>query len=189
MAPKIIAHRANLTGPDDSPTHSSENHPEQIQYILENTPYDIEIDVWYEENTNTFYLGHDAPTHPIPFSDPITFLNNDRFWIHAKNYPALSKLVFALPTHINIFSHDQDPVVLTSTRIPWVYPGQPIDQSAVIVMPERTPKAYTLEQLQQARAICTDYPHLYANLTAPQTPPQVSPSDIPDTPDEILQGL
>jgi len=165
MPPIIIAHRANLIGPDESSEKLIENNHLQIYKVLKSTPFDIEIDVWYDPNTSTFFLGHDEPIYPIT-QDPIAFFNNPRFWIHAKNYPALSKLIKILPPTIHIFSHDLDPVVLTSTRIPWVFPGKPVDQSSVIVMPERTPHAYTLEQLQQAFAICTDYPYKYANLTA-----------------------
>jgi len=167
MPPKIIAHRGNLIGPDYSLDKHVENNPKQIEHVLETTPYDIEIDVWYDKKEDTFYLGHDKPIYPI--KEPVTFLSNERFWIHAKNFAALSKLLSILPHHINVFSHDQDPVVLTSTRIPWVYPGKDVDENSIVVMPELTPKDYTIEQLKKTRGICTDYPQLYENLMASQT--------------------
>lgn len=157
--PKIIAHRANLTGPNKK----TENTFEQISKVLKQTPFDIEIDVWYNKDTDTFYLGHDNPAIPID-NNPYQFLNNTRFWIHAKNFEALSKLTTHLPPNIHIFSHESDPVVLTSTRIPWVYPGHPVDEQAVIVMPENTPNSYSLEQLKGAKAICTDFPIIYASI-------------------------
>jgi len=152
----LIAHRGNLEGPDKS----TENTVEQIEKVLNETPFDVEIDVW--KVGSHYYLGHDEPVEQVTTQ----FLCNPRFWIHAKNYDALSTLVQVLPAHIHVFSHDKDPAVLTSTRIPWVYPGQQVDESAIIVMPERTPDAYTIKQLKHARGICTDYPHRYVQLLA-----------------------
>jgi hypothetical protein len=164
--PIIIAHRSLLYGPDKT----KENTLEQIVYTLTNTPFDIEIDVWFDNQTLQFYLGHDEPQIRVP-APQLDFLNNPRFWIHAKNNEALFELISQLPPHIHIFSHDQDDATLTSTRIPWVYPGKPISSTtprcpAVIVMPERTPDAYTIEQLKRAHAICTDWPYRYQELTS-----------------------
>ena len=154
--PRIIAHRALLSGPNGL----LENTPNQINKVLTTTPYDVEIDVWLDEQTNRFYLGHDCASIPVP-EPQYQYLANPRFWIHAKNNAALFKLLQHLPHHIHIFTHDQDPATITSTRIPWIYPGQSMGPGAVIVMPERMPSAYTDKHYAESYAICTDYPAIY----------------------------
>jgi len=154
----IIAHRANLTGPD--PT--TENTLEQIQKVLETTEFYVEIDVW-ATSEGSFYLGHDAPMIPIS-SSPYEYLDNPRFFIHAKNLLALNLLVPRL-TQAHIFSHDEDPVVLTYPKgYAWVYPGCPIDARSICVMPERTPDAYSTEELVSCLGICTDYPFYFKSI-------------------------
>lgn len=148
-----IAHRGNLTGPNPA----RENSPD---YILEAIArgVDVELDVWWSEGA--FYLGHDQPQYEIESE----FLQKyrEQFWCHAKNAPALARLL-ALQMHV--FSHDVDPVVLTSQAVPWVYPGQPIDEISICVMPERVAEeVYTIEQLKGCRGICTDYIERYQVL-------------------------
>jgi len=146
----FIAHRANLYGPDPN----TENTPLQIERVLAATDYSVEIDVWCINNT--FFLGHDKPD--IKIENPYVYLNNSRFFIHAKNLEALTKLTRVL-NKPHIFSHDKDPVVLTYPYgIAWVYPGFPIDEYSICVMPERTPNTYTEKRLFSAYGICTDNP-------------------------------
>ena len=76
---KLIAHRGLMNGPDPK----IENHPDQIQLALAEG-FDVEVDVWYHVDTG-FMLGHDEPTYSVLSS----FLDDPRFWIHAKNLDAL----------------------------------------------------------------------------------------------------
>ena len=146
----FIAHRANLYGPDPH----AENTPPQIQQVLNAYDYSIEIDVWCMNNK--FYLGHDEPI--IKINNAYEYLNNPRFFIHAKNLEALTHLTRVL-NKPHIFSHDKDPVVSTFPRgLAWVYPGYPIDEYSICVMPETFSKAYTRSQLFSCYGLCTDYP-------------------------------
>ena len=74
----LISHRGNLNGKNKE----RENEP---LYIIEATEkgYDVEIDVWWKEDR--FYLGHDEPYYKVN----INFLQNRKFWCHAKNIEAL----------------------------------------------------------------------------------------------------
>lgn len=143
-----IAHRGNLYGrlPDQ------ENRPEYILAAIDKG-YDVEVDVWWTPEEG-FQLGHDAPQYQVS----LEFLqeHKEKLWIHAKNASALTKLL-TLCDGLHVFSHDTDPVVLTSKAMPWAYPGQPIDEHTVCVMPERARGAYTLQQLRTCRGICSDY--------------------------------
>ncbi len=147
---RIISHRGNLQGPD--PT--TENHPDMISHVLKDTPFDVEIDVWYDGNN--LFLGHDCPQ----YETTLKFIDNPRFWIHAKNIEALTYLL----THIvsaNVFSHDKDPAVITYPKsLVWLYPGQltPCIQQCIIVLPETTPTKYNKKEMDSAYGVCTDYP-------------------------------
>jgi len=146
----FIAHRGNLYGPDPK----TENTTSQIEHVLHTTDYSIEIDVWC--HNNKFYLGHDEPT--IKINNAYDYLNNPRFFIHAKNLSALTHLTRVL-NKPHIFSHDKDPVVLTYPRgFAWVYPGHPIDDYSICVMPETRSKMYKRSELFSCYGICTDYP-------------------------------
>ena len=68
-----ILHRGNTNGPN-----SVENNPDKLQSLMEQG-YEIEIDLWYKDNT--FYLGHDSPEYMI---DEL-FLEYPKFWIHCKD--------------------------------------------------------------------------------------------------------
>lgn len=138
---RFISHRGNLYGP----AFEKENHPDYIREAL-HSGFDVEIDVWWVDNC--FYLGHDLPMHKID----VEFLKQEGLWCHAKNHSALIAL---LNIGVHVFSHDKDPVVLTSRGIPWAYPGSEIDQYTVCVMPERA--NYTPDQLKNCYGICSDY--------------------------------
>ena len=55
---KLIAHRANIDGPDES----TANEPKQIDKCIEQG-YDVEIDVRYDPKTERLWLGHDEPKY------------------------------------------------------------------------------------------------------------------------------
>ena len=136
---KVIAHRGNLKGPNPE----RENSPE---YLLEaiKAGYDCEVDVWYDNN-NQLYLGHNNPQYKIDH----TFLNNERFWCHAKNLEALE---YMLVNDIHCFWHEHDERTLTSKGFIWTYPKQETNFKSIICMinPEDTaPK--------DCYGICTDW--------------------------------
>lgn len=152
-----IAHRGNLTGPNPA----RENAPDYILAALA-SGFEVEVDVWWSDGA--FYLGHDAPVYQVDSS--FFEENRERFWCHAKNAAALSRLLYSCKG-VHVFSHDLDPVVLTSQAIPWAYPGQPLDAYTICVMPERVAAGvYTLEQLKGCRGICSDYIKRYQALLA-----------------------
>jgi hypothetical protein len=117
---KLIAHRGNL----DGPLPERENSIAYIQEALL-LGYDVEIDVWYINNH--LFLGHDNPQYDLELD--FLLQNADSLWIHAKNLAALTYLLQYSQLHL--FSHDKDEVILTSKRIPWVYPGAPYDLSLI----------------------------------------------------------
>lgn len=146
-----IAHRGNIDGPNPS----KENHPDYLKKALD-LGYDAEVDVWLIDKK--FLLGHDGPQYEISPS----FLYNDRFWIHAKNIPAISTLNASATSGrshlINCFFHGADDCVLTSSGWIWTYPGKAIiGPSAIAVMPERVPDW----DISKASGICSDYPNKY----------------------------
>jgi len=136
----LISHRGNTQGP----LPEKENQPLYIRETLA-LGFDVEIDVWYVDNL--FYLGHDSPDYPVT----VSFLKQDKLWLHAKNHAALIKL---LDLGLHVFSHNIDDVVLTSRGIPWAYPGKPIYKS-ICVMPELA--NYTTEELKSSLGICSDF--------------------------------
>ena len=112
--------------------------------------YDVEIDVWFINGE--WWLGHDK----AQYKTTLAFLHTPNLWIHAKSLEALTELCKYKDT-LQFFSHDSDPVVLTSKSIPWVFPGKPINSSCVIVMPEYVRGAYTDSELKECYGICSDY--------------------------------
>jgi len=141
MLSKVIAHRGNLNGPG-----SVENDPKGIHEALF-AGYDVEIDVWLENNQ--ILLGHDSPTYEVD----LKFIKQDRLWCHAKNVDALS---YMLKNSIHCFWHQEDNYTITSKGYIWVYPGQKLVPGCVALF-----DSYLLDHLAIAYAICTDYPTSY----------------------------
>jgi hypothetical protein len=137
-----ISHRGNLEGRNPE----KENSPEYIKEALDKS-FDVEIDVWCCKGN--FYLGHDEPTYKINKK----FLDNPNFWVHAKNIEALTELK---DFSKNVFYHDKDDAVLTSSNFVWTYPGKLLLSNNISVLPEVT--GYDLQELKLCYAICTDFP-------------------------------
>ena len=149
MSFKIISHRGNISGSQKS----KENRPD---YILEalGLGYDVEIDVWWL--TNGWYLGHDEPEYPIEEE----FLINKSLWCHAKNLEALDKL---LDLGVICFWHEDDKYTLTSNGLIWTFPGYPLGEKSICVMPKRFAKEFV--DLSKCLGVCTDYPLQFKNLS------------------------
>jgi hypothetical protein len=116
---KLISHRGNLNGPDTT----TENTEFQINLAI-SLGYDVEVDVWYVDNT--LMLGHDGPTHKTT----LEFLQRDSIWAHAKNLQALEYL---LNNNVHCFWHENDARVLTSKNFIWTYPKKDTVKNSVIV--------------------------------------------------------
>lgn len=142
-----ISHRGNLYGRQSD----RENDPTYIDEALQ-AGFDVEVDIWYVDGTLS--LGHDAPEHPITLDWLLA--RCEKLWCHAKNAAALDHLI-SQSNNMHVFSHDTDPVVLTSKGVPWVYPGHLLFPRSICVMPERAKAAYTEQQLRSCAGICSDY--------------------------------
>lgn len=151
---KIISHRGNIDGSN----LFHENRPSQIEKMLKETAFDIEIDVQIAANLN-FYLGHDKVQYPI--SSQTILSNKNRFWIHSKTINSFSWIIENLD--LNVFYHSNEPVVLTSQGNIWFYPGEEskttLHKKGILVLPELT---YGLDiqrwRVNEYYAVCTDYP-------------------------------
>lgn len=145
---KIISHRGNL----DYITKAEENNPKKIEYAS-SLGYDVEVDVWLLDNN--FYLGHDEPQYLV---DDL-WLKSLPLWCHAKNNLAL----FALnKLGITYFWHEKDKYTITSNGLFWAYPGSPLNNKTIAVMPEIT--TYSQDDLKHCYGICTDNPNQYRKL-------------------------
>ena len=141
MIKHYISHRGNI----DGRVINAENSPEQILFAL-SQGFEVEIDVWFVDDS--FYLGHDEPLYLVEES----FLENDKFWCHAKNEESFYKMLSN--PRIHSFWHQTDDFTLTSKGIPWVFPGNKISENSIWVLPEKTPyKNIILNCL----GICSDY--------------------------------
>ena len=144
---KIIAHRANLNGPNPL----RENSPEYIEEAL-SQGFDVEIDVCYDNKDKCFYLGHDEPQYVVSLYWLSQYREN--LWVHCKNLEALSEFS---KTAFNYFWHQNDDYTLTSKNNIWSYPGKIYTNNTVIVMPEwDNQNWYTLKDVN-CYGICTDY--------------------------------
>lgn len=102
-----IAHRGNYQGK----VCERENTP---AYLLEakSAGFDCEIDCWFVDGVA--FLGHDIPQHQVGCD----FLEQDGFWIHAKNLEAVDILS---KTDLNWFWHNDDELTITSKGYLWVH--------------------------------------------------------------------
>lgn len=141
---KIIAHRANLNGPNPE----KENQIESILACI-NRGFDVEIDLWYFEDD--FYLGHDQADYEIDIAFLLRYSN--KLWCHCKNLAAFEKLLNY--SEINCFWHQKDDYILTSRKNIWVYPGKKVPENGIVVMPEWDSEKYEKKYIG---GICTDYP-------------------------------
>lgn len=147
-----ISHRGNVSGIDTS----AENHPDQIEKVINEYDFYCEIDLWYINNV--FYLGHDNPQYVINYE----FLNNSKLFIHCKNIAAIYQLNLRGQIFADYFFHDQDPCVLTKNNLIWTYPDEKniLTNQSIAVMVERVKDKW--ENVENCFGICTDYPINYS---------------------------
>ena len=141
---KLIAHRGLVNGPNKN----LENQPYQIQTVLKNG-HDCEIDLWTFDGR--LYLGHDGPQYSVTEN----FIEHPGLWIHAKNLEALiycqSKII------LNYFWHENDAYTLTSKGYIWAYPGKPLTNNSVMVLPEWEDATLSNVKDVNCYGVCTDF--------------------------------
>ena len=133
----LISHRGNTKGS----IPERENTISYIEEALEDG-YDVEIDVWFIEEK--FWLGHDNPCTEVSEE----YLENERFWCHAKNREALEKMI--QNGKIHCFWHQTDDFQLTSRNYIWTYPNKKYGKMSICVLPEDP------EDIHGAAGICLD---------------------------------
>ena len=109
-----IAHRGNTAG-----TSELENSPERVLEVL-SKGYDVEVDAWYSEDSETFMLGHDEPQYKVS----LDFLKTRGLWVHCKEVSCFRRLL--KEPSINCFMHDHASWVrgipaVTSHKYLWFY--------------------------------------------------------------------
>ena len=135
---KIISHRGNLNGKS-----MYENHPDYIEETL-CQDFEVEIDVWWIDDSG-FWLGHDKPQYLVDEH----YLENQKFWCHAKNIEALSKMLDN--NNIHCFFHQEDDVTLTSKGYIWTYPNKQLTDKSIAVLPKE------LDKSLNCYGVCTDF--------------------------------
>ena len=121
---KLIAHRGLIDGPEKT----LENNPIHIQQVC-NMGFECEVDLRVLDGE--FFLGHDYAQYKIDKK----FLFINLLWIHAKNSEALFWLS-SEGNQLNYFWHNTDDYTLTSKGYIWAYPGKPLSNKSIMVMPE-----------------------------------------------------
>ena len=144
----LISHRGNI----NNKISKKENTVSYINEALNNGYY-VEIDVWYENKK--WYLGHDNPTTEIDFC----YIDNDKFFIHAKNDAALYML-HSNNTSADFFWHENDSYTLTSKNNIWVYVGKSLIPNSICVLPEQQ----ITGDLKICKGVCSDFISTYKNI-------------------------
>ena len=140
---KYISHRGNTIGPKPL----VENDPAYVRNTLQ-MGFDVEVDVW-SVNKN-YFLGHDSPKYIVKE----VFLENDKFWCHAKNFEAFERML--KNTKIHCFWHQDDDFTLTSRGAIWTYPGKNIGPKSVMAIPETEYKIKDIKNLN-CFGVCSDH--------------------------------
>ena len=141
----LISHRGNINGAKPL----EENKPSYIMKALD-LGYDVEIDAWKTESG--WFLGHDEPEYAIEE----VFLMKPGLWCHAKNLNALGAL---LELGVNCFWHERDKYTITSNNFIWTFPGYPLTEKSICVMPENFAKQFV--DISNCYGICSDQVERY----------------------------
>ena len=118
----LISHRGNLNGR----VVSLENNPQYIQMALD-TGFECEVDIYYK--SSGWWLGHDNPIYRVD----INFLTKRGLWCHAKS---IETFYWLLKHEFHCFWHQNDWVTLTNEGYIWTYPGCPLTDRSICVLPE-----------------------------------------------------
>lgn len=135
----LIAHRGNINGKNPE----KENTVDYLQEAI-NKGYDVELDVRYIDGV--FYLGHDDPQEECPE----WLLQSTNSWVHAKDITTLQECMDR--DYSNVFFHDSDDAVLTSSGLLWTFPGKELTIRSIQVMPEYVDEEFN----HDCFGICSD---------------------------------
>lgn len=147
----IIANRGNVSG-----LSINENSIDQILTALAEG-FDVKIDV--RSADGYLFLGHDEPQEMLPQWLMDKF--NSSLWVHCKDIDALY-LVSTLYPNSNYFYHQSDDATVTSKGYFWTYPGKPITEKSILVLPETLPDHESDSLINNnPYGICTNDPFRY----------------------------
>jgi len=142
-----VCHRGNVKGPVKE---LENNFGIFIQRTLQEER--VELDVWYHENA--LWLGHDTPDYKVT----LDWLASDkRRLIHAKDGKTFEYLLQEAgkkALEIHVFYHTEEDYVLTNKGLVICYPGKPLLEGSLCMMPERA--NYKQEEFQKCFSVCTD---------------------------------
>jgi hypothetical protein len=157
---KVIAHRANLDGPNPQ----TENTVKAIKECLD-FGYDVEIDAQAMDGHNVL-IGHDEKTERLNLLEFPK--HSENLWFHAKNIEVAMDLItkkLLYSYRYDIFMHDKDECVFTHNNFMWQYPTHKTMKGRnvlVSVMPEWNFKGPTdFFELFDYYAVCTDHPKIF----------------------------
>lgn len=143
---KLIAHRANLDGPNKE----LENNPVQVDKCIE-LGYDVEVDV--RVVGTQIYLGHDKPQYKISLS----WLNQrkDNLWIHCKDLNSL-EILSNSSIDFNYFWHQTDDYTITSKNFIWTYPEKIVPKNLGVIVVQSALDDKEMETID-CYGLCYDY--------------------------------
>jgi hypothetical protein len=143
--PIFIAHRGLTNGPDKMKENSLEIIKQHILFGMY-----VELDIWYVDNR--LYLGHDKPEILVELKDIVS----KYCWIHTKNKEALEYLMAKRKEGIDIqiFWHTTENYCITTNNNIIVFPGEPLLNNSVFMMPEN---AHTIKLTSNVQYVCSDY--------------------------------
>jgi hypothetical protein len=145
--PLRICHRGLLAGPNPA----LENNPAILELNF-NYKLTSECDVWFTDDK--FFLGHDNPTFAIDWTWIIE--RKDYLLLHAKTaetFVEMKRRNDAEGLGLDIFYHTDEDIILTTGGKCIVYPGQPVLENCMSMMPEREPDI----DRSNAAQICSDF--------------------------------
>ena len=149
----IIAHRGNRFGSNTS----LENNPNYIKETID-AGFHVEIDVWYNKQANTVYLGHDDPKYKVS----IDFLKHNKMWCHAKNKDALE---YMIENEVHCFWHESDKYTITSKGYFWCYPNNYIKNGVTVDLNHSVSSINTDDIMGICTDIADDWKKHYGTIT------------------------
>jgi beta-phosphoglucomutase-like phosphatase (HAD superfamily) len=145
-----VLHRGNMSGLNKV----TENDPLILKKALE-SGWDCEIDIWLNEGEKKgVWLGHDSPEHYLDDTSCDALLSHSGAWIHCKNLAAFNWLRERSDTsRFHFFSHDLDPLALTSRGIAWIYPGVEFSGRGTVTVVKADCKSLP----KNVKGVCVDW--------------------------------
>ena len=146
-APLRIAHRGLRGGPNESLENT-------LRILEQNCANHVvsECDIWFLKNE--YWLGHNAPL--IYVNIKWLKARKQYLMLHAKTLETFHELQRQNNTEaadLHVFYHTEENVILTTAGATIVYPGKPVLEGWMSMMPERAPDI----NKRGAAYICSDF--------------------------------